>query len=198
MTEWLHFHFSLSCILEVNGNPLQCSCLENRRDGGSWWAAVYGGAQNRTRLKWLSSSSSSYTSGVCPWERRTSLKELAGLSQVKLGLGVWMFSSMWRKIRESRSAGEGRKNEVDTDVGQHLMVFATLFWESPVSSQKPTLGYCEIPVYSAWSSPLCWSPFRLSFCHLEPKGYYHTLEWCTAIRNCDEDYRNKGEKSFLT
>ena len=58
-TEQLHFHFSLSCIGEGNGNPLQCSCLENPRDGGAWWAAVYGVAQSRTRLKWLSSSSSS-------------------------------------------------------------------------------------------------------------------------------------------
>ena len=59
MTERLHFHFSLSCIGEGNGIPLQCSCLENPRDGGAWWAAVYGVAQSRTRLKWLSSSSSS-------------------------------------------------------------------------------------------------------------------------------------------
>ena len=59
MTEWLPFHFSLSCIGEGNGNPLQCSCLENPRDGGAWWAAVYGVAQSWTWLKWLSSSSSS-------------------------------------------------------------------------------------------------------------------------------------------
>ena len=59
MTERLHFHFSLSCIGEGNGNPLQCSCLENLRDGGAWWAAVSGVAQSRTRLKQLSSSSSS-------------------------------------------------------------------------------------------------------------------------------------------
>ena len=52
----LHFHFSLSCIGEGNGNPLQCSCLENPRDGGAWWAAICGVAQSRTRLKWLSSS----------------------------------------------------------------------------------------------------------------------------------------------
>ena len=57
-TERLPFHFSLSCIGEGNGNPLQCSCLENPRDGGAWWAAVYGVAQSRTRLKRLSSSSS--------------------------------------------------------------------------------------------------------------------------------------------
>ena len=58
-TERLHFHFSLSCIGDGNGNPLQCSCLENPRDGGAWWASIYGVAQSRTRLKRLSSSSSS-------------------------------------------------------------------------------------------------------------------------------------------
>ena len=58
-TDRLPFHFLLSCIGEGNGNPLQCSCLENPRDGGAWWAAVYGVAQSRTRLQRLSSSSSS-------------------------------------------------------------------------------------------------------------------------------------------
>ena len=48
-TEWLHFHFSLSCIGEGNGIPLQCSCLENSRDGGAWWAAISGVTQSRTR-----------------------------------------------------------------------------------------------------------------------------------------------------
>ena len=80
MTERLHFHFSLSCIGEGNGNPLQCSCLENPRDRGAWWAAIYGVAQSQTRLKWFSSSSSSKlilcfnTNGTwsvnllfCPW-----------------------------------------------------------------------------------------------------------------------------------
>ena len=55
-TERLHFHFSLSRIGEGNGNPLQCSCLENPKDWGAWWAAVSGVAQSRTRLKRLSSS----------------------------------------------------------------------------------------------------------------------------------------------
>ena len=63
-TEQLLFHFSLSCIGEGNGNPLQCSCLENPRDGGSWWAAVYGVTQSWTRLKWLSSSSSGTANGM--------------------------------------------------------------------------------------------------------------------------------------
>ena len=51
-------HFSLSCTGEGNGNPLQCSCLDNPRDRGAWWSAVYGVAQSWTRLKWLSSFSS--------------------------------------------------------------------------------------------------------------------------------------------
>ena len=57
-TEQLPFHFSLSCIGEGNGNPLQCPCLENPRGGEAWWASIYGVAQSRTRLKRLSSSSS--------------------------------------------------------------------------------------------------------------------------------------------
>ena len=61
-TERLHFHFSLSCIGEGNSNPLQCSCLENPRDGEAWWAAIYGVAQSRTQLKRLISSSSSSSS----------------------------------------------------------------------------------------------------------------------------------------
>ena len=50
-TERLLFHFSLSCIGEGNGNPVQCSCLENPKDGGAWWAAIYGVTQSRIRLK---------------------------------------------------------------------------------------------------------------------------------------------------
>ena len=69
-TERLHFHFSLSCIGEGNGNPLQCSCLENPRGRRAWWADVCGVTQSRTRLKWLSSSSSSTSISVyknsCP------------------------------------------------------------------------------------------------------------------------------------
>ena len=57
--EWLHFHFSLSCVGEGNGNPPQYSCLENPRDGEAWWAAINEAAQSRTWLKWLSCRSSS-------------------------------------------------------------------------------------------------------------------------------------------
>ena len=70
-TEQLHFHFSLSCIGEGNGNPLQSSCLENPGDGGAWWAAVYGVAQSQTQLKRLSSSSrdtlGAFTSFLWDW-----------------------------------------------------------------------------------------------------------------------------------
>ena len=60
-----HFDFSLSCIVEGNGSPLQCSCLESPRDAGNWWAAVCGVTQNWTWLKWRSSSSSSIDSIDC-------------------------------------------------------------------------------------------------------------------------------------
>ena len=53
-TKRLHFNFSLSCIGEDNGNPLQCSCLENPRDRGAWWAAVCGVAQSRITIAPLS------------------------------------------------------------------------------------------------------------------------------------------------
>ena len=62
-TERLHFHFSLSRIGEGNGNPLQCPCLENPRDRGAWWAAVYGVAQSRTRLKRLAAAAAEKPSG---------------------------------------------------------------------------------------------------------------------------------------
>ena len=64
MTERLHFHFSLPCIGEGNGNTLQCSCLENPRDGRAWWAAIYGVTQSPTRLKQLSSSNYILTVGI--------------------------------------------------------------------------------------------------------------------------------------
>ena len=67
MTERLQLHCSLSCTAERNGNPLQCSRLENPRDGGAWWAAVYGVAQSQTRLKRLSSSSRQEIQGRLYW-----------------------------------------------------------------------------------------------------------------------------------
>ena len=70
-TERLHFHFSLSCIGEGHGNPLQCSCLENPRDGGAWWAAISGVTQSWTWLKQLGSSNSSV---ICDEKRRATIQ----------------------------------------------------------------------------------------------------------------------------
>ena len=70
-TERIDFHFSLSCIGEGNDNPLQCSCLENPRDGEAWLAAIYGVAQSQTRLKRLSSSSSRYENINCDSNRKS-------------------------------------------------------------------------------------------------------------------------------
>ena len=93
MTEWLYFHFSLWCIGEGNGNPLQCSCLGNPRDGGAWWAAVYGVAQSRTQLKRLSSSSN-YSNSV---ERNL---DLAGRGSYGSLLGG-TFTESSRTVRSS-------------------------------------------------------------------------------------------------
>ena len=79
-TEQLHFHFSLSCIGEGNGNPLQCSCLENPRDGGAWWAAVSGVAQSWTRLKRFSSSSSNSTSRYIPKRTENAFTQNLGMN----------------------------------------------------------------------------------------------------------------------
>ena len=91
MTERLHFHFSLSCIGEGNGNPLQCSCLENPRDGGAWRAAVYGVAQSRTRLKRLSSSSSILTA----WQRFKALINYSFLYSCNKYLLIQLCSRGW-------------------------------------------------------------------------------------------------------
>ena len=87
MTERLHFHFSLSCIGEGNGNPFQCSYLENPRDWEAWWATVYGVAQSRTRcLKRLSSSSSSSS---C----------LEGIRRIKAATVITIWSTSFQSLR---------------------------------------------------------------------------------------------------
>ena len=91
MTERLPFHFSLSCIGEGNGNPLQCSCLENPRGGGAWWAATYGVAQSRTQLMRLSSSSSSKKEAGTEW----GTLEAFQFSSVQSLSCVWLFVTPW-------------------------------------------------------------------------------------------------------
>ena len=100
MTEQLHFHFSLSCIGEGNGNPLQCSCLENPRDGGAWWAAVYGVAQSQTRLKRLSSSSSSMGLIGLSWWLISKRIHLQCRSYRRYGFDPWVGKIPWRRKRQ--------------------------------------------------------------------------------------------------
>ena len=108
-TEGLHFHFSLSCTGGGNGNPLQCCCLENPRDGGAWLAAIYGVAQSRTRLKRLSSSSSSTKALTSP---NTCQSEVLGTTPCYswyginfLVLGKWVES--WLKAQHSENEDHG-------------------------------------------------------------------------------------------
>ena len=106
VTEWLHFHFSLSFIGEGNGNPVQCSCLENPRDGGAWWAAIYGVAQSWTWLKRLSSSSSRST--------RTSLEAQA----------VKCLPTMW----ETQVQSLGQEDLLEKEMAIHSSILA---WKIP-------------------------------------------------------------------
>ena len=95
MTEWLRFHISLSCIGEGNGNPLQCSCLENPRDGGAWWAAVYGTAQGRIRLK--RRSSSSRMSEVFPGDSAVG-NPLTNVGGAGNSFNPWVGKIPWRRV----------------------------------------------------------------------------------------------------
>ena len=109
-TERLHFHFSLSCIGEGNGNPLQCSCVKNPRDREAWWAAVYGVAQSRTRLKQLSSSSSGSSntcSTVVYGYLKSPLRER--FLFIKLACGQRSWSSGRRERRNKRIESPGKR-----------------------------------------------------------------------------------------
>ena len=88
-TEWLHFHFSISCIGDGNGHPLRCSCLENPRDSRAWWAAICGVAQSRTRLKQLSSSMMSQDKSYKLWEAKSTKYLEDYLVQPVLTFSIW-------------------------------------------------------------------------------------------------------------
>ena len=92
-TERLHFHFSLCRFGEGNGNPLQCSCLENPRDSGAWWAAIYGVTQSRTRLNRLSSSSicGNYMGPHVQRIKEVSMKRLVDTACIGSGLQILVF-----------------------------------------------------------------------------------------------------------
>ena len=110
MTERLHFHFSLSCIEEGNGNPLHCSCLENLRDGEAWWAAVYGVTQSQTRL-------SDFT---FPFHFHALEKEMAtnssvlGLENLRDGEAWWAavygVAQSWTRLKQLSSSSRTLSN----------------------------------------------------------------------------------------
>ena len=121
MTERLHFHFLLSRIGEGNGNPLQCSCLENPRDGGAWWATIYGVAQSQTQLKRLSSSSSRGEKGMN--RQRTgaiSGSETTSCAAVMVNTCHYRFVQTHRIYNKSEPCGETMDfgNNVSTQVHQ--------------------------------------------------------------------------------
>ena len=112
-TEQLHFHFSLSCIGEGNGNPLQCSCLENPRDRRAWWAAIYGVTESRTRLKQLSSNSSSQHSHIYIHKKililsgdpRSSFYLQPSFPSLLLGMCFWRFPGEQPQLPPLNSIG---------------------------------------------------------------------------------------------
>ena len=117
MTKRLHFHFSLSCTGEGNGNPLQCSCLEDPRDRGSWWAAVYGVTQSWTQLKRLSSSSSRRLGaargwqGITQWSFPCSL-QLGGLRGAGLSGGSGHQKLLFSEAQEETASVYDLSSEV--------------------------------------------------------------------------------------
>ena len=138
MTERLHFDFSLSCIGEGNGNPLQCSCLENPRNGGAWWAAVYGVTQSQTRLKRLSSSSSILSSAyklnkqgdsIQPWHTPLPLWNQSVVPYLVLAVASWpVYKCLKRQVRWS---GIPQFGVIHTVKGFSIVnVAVDFFWNS--------------------------------------------------------------------
>ena len=126
MTERLHFHFSLSFIGEGNGNPLQYSCQENPRDGGVWWAAVYGVTESRTQLKQLSSSSSMY--GCESWTIKKA--ECQRIDAFEL----WFWRRLLRVLWTARRSNQSILKEISPEYSlEGLMLKLTPILWSPDS-----------------------------------------------------------------
>ena len=135
MTEQLHPHFSLSCIGEGNGNPIQCLCLENPRDGGAWWAAVCGVAQSRTRLKRLSSISSSTEHG---FPGGSVVKNLpANAVDARDGFDPWVGKIPWRKEWKLTSVSLPGKT-MDTGAWQATAQGVTRSWTRLSTARQHT------------------------------------------------------------
>ena len=158
MTERLHFDFSLSCIGEGNDNPLLCSCLENPRDTGAWWASVCGVTQSRTRLTWLSSSSSSMY-GCESWNikkaerRRTDAFEL------------WC----WRRLL--RVPGTARRS--NRSILKKTIL--NIHWKDWCWSWSPNVLATWCKELTHWKRPWCWARLK-GMTEDEMVGWHHELD----------------------
>ena len=135
-TEQLHFHFSLSCIGEGNSNPLQCSCLENPRDGGAWWAAVYGVAQSRTRLKRLSSRMLSFKGFP-----NSSIGKESTFNAGWLGFNPWARKICWRRDKLPTPVFLGflfSSGGIKNPPAMQVTWVLSLGWEDPLENEKAT------------------------------------------------------------
>ena len=132
-TEQLHFHFLLSCVGEGNGNPLQCSCLENPRDGEAWWAAVYGVTQSRTRLKRLSNMSCGRI--FLSW-LTISVLHTKRLSQDRFHICIHMWRHVLQPTGLFRPWSSPGKS---TGVGCHFLLQGTF----PTQGLNPSLPHCR-------------------------------------------------------
>ena len=206
--ERLHFHFSLSCIGEGNGNPLQCSCLESPRDGGAWWEAVYGVAQSRTRLKRLSSSSSS----ALQWLRRG----LSGKESICNAGDTGVAGSIprWRRSPGGENGNPLQysclENPVDRGawratvhrVAKSQMRLSTC---PPKPPSSPCGGHMACPpvtllcqgtqeqtvviVAETWSCGTCWSQAPRSWAMLTSQVESRRCVGSTAVPAVDEKYQ---------
>ena len=150
-TERLHFHFSLPCIGEGNGNPLRSSCLVNPRDGGAWWAAVYGVAQSRTWLKRLSSSSASLQ-----YTLSNGMEQLTHCYSQQLG---WSLRALFW-VKEDSLKGYMLYDSIIVCVSCSVMSSSVTLWtvarQAPLSMgilQARLLEWVAIPFSSGSSQP---------------------------------------------
>ena len=151
-TEQLHFDFSLSCNGEGNGNPLQCSCLENPRNGRAWWAAVYGVTQSRTRLKWLSSKQKVIALSLCGFQKsypsggsRSSHEKRHSIRQLSNKVDFFVISSessVWHQM-----FAWGKKSENKMPVGARVLYCSQAQGSSKTDSPRNTIQF-------GWR--LCW------------------------------------------
>ena len=175
-TERLHFHFSPSCIGEGNGNPLQCSCLENPRDRGAWWAAIYGVAQSRTSLKQLSSSSSSSIklceSPESKWKAHCLRRGNCWMWLLVLEILKIIIAAKHRTLNVTELPIYFNVTEVNTPILQSPFPSP---WISPGSGGAPGEGNATHSSILAWGIPWTEEPGRLQSMGSQRAGH----DWVT-------------------